>query len=142
MTYATTDDVVTELGRSTSSSEETAQWQAWLDRVERIITRRFVRAGLVLADQVTDGNPTADEVADVEVTAVVRMIRNPDGLTSVTRTIDDGTITTRREGADDVSGLVITDAEWASLLPNFEAQAWSTRPGFEPDDPTVDLSWT
>ena len=142
MTYATTSDVETELGRTATSATETAQWTAWLDRVERAIVRRFTRAGLVLADEIAAGTLTEDDVKDVEVTAVVRKITNPTGLTSVTRSLDDGTITTRREGVEDSTGLTVTDAEWASLLPYSEPSAFSTRPGFEPDMPTVDLSWT
>jgi hypothetical protein len=142
MTYATATDVETELGRPASSDEEFDQWEAWLARVERAIVRRFARAGLVLDDQVTDDDPTADDVKDVEVAAVIRKITNPLGLTSVTRTVDDGTVTTRREGMSDVPGLAVTAEEWESLLPSYDAQAWSTRPGFEPDTVDLDVSWT
>jgi hypothetical protein len=141
MTYADAADVAVELGRPAASAEETAQWNAWLARVERAIERRFTRAGLVLADQVTAGDPTEADVADVEVAAVIRKITNPLGLTSVTRTLDDGTVTTRREGGDDVDGLALTEAEWEALLPATSSAAFSTRPGFEPDTPTQDLSW-
>ena len=141
MTYATDSDVAVEIGRPAASAEETAQWNAWLARVERAIVRRFARAGLVLADQVTAGNPTADDVKDAEVAAVVRKITNPLGLTSVTRTIDDGTVTTRRDGVDEVDGLALTEAEWEALLPSTSAAAFSTRPGFEPDTATADSSW-
>jgi hypothetical protein len=141
MTYATAADVAVEIGRPAASADETAQWTAWLARVERAITRRFARAGLVLADQVTAGNPTADDVKDAEVAAVVRKITNPLGLTSVTRTLDDGTVTTRRDGAEDVDGLALTEAEWEALLPSTNAAAFSTRPGFDPDTSTTVSSW-
>lgn len=141
MTYATGSDVEVELGRPAASADETAQWSAWLARVERAIARRFARAGLVLADQVTAGNPTVEDVKDAEVAAVVRKITNPLGLTSVTRTLDDGTVTTRREGLDESDGLALTEAEWESLLPATSSAAFSTRPGFEPDTATTDSSW-
>ena len=147
-TYATTADIETELGRVASSFIEVSQWEAWLARVERTIVRRFARAGLVLADEITAGVVTAQDVADVEVAAVVRKVTNPAGLTSVTRTLDDGTLTTRREGAEGDDPLDVTDAEWAGLLPRFEHDAWSTRPGFDPDCATgtwttpTDYSWT
>lgn len=119
MTYATTTDVAIELGRPASSPEEEAQWVAWLARVERNIIRRFSQASLVLADQVALGGPTEDDVRDVEVAAVLRKISNPSNFTSVTRSIDDGALTTRREGPSvDGDPLAITDAEWAILLPN------------------------
>lgn len=118
MTYATADDVAIELGRPASSPVEEAQWVAWLERVERSIARRFTQAGLVLADQVALESPTADDVRDVEVAAVLRKIDNPKGFTSVTRSIDDGTLTTRREGPGvDGDPLAITADEWAILLP-------------------------
>lgn len=132
MTYADVNDIEVELGRTASSGPEQAQWTAWLERVERNIIRRFARAGLVLADQVSLGDPTADDVKDVEVAALIRKITNPNGLTSVTRNLDDGSLTTRREGVDD-TGLSLTDAEWDLLLPFGDAAAFSTRPGFEPD---------
>lgn len=144
MTYATTTDVEVELGRVASSATETAQWQAWLDRIERTIARAFTRAGLVLATEVAAGDPTAEDVADVEVAAVVRKITNPAGLTSVTRTLDDGTLTTRREGDDSGDPLLLTAAEWNALLPGGAGAgaAFSTRPGFEPDFADPDLLWT
>ena len=141
MSYATPADVETELGRPASSPAETAQWQAWLDRVERAIARRFTRAGLVLATQVTANDPTEQDVVDVEVAAVVRKVTNPLGLTSVTRTLDDGTVTTRRDGADESDALAITDREWDALLPASDDTAFSVRPSFEPDTPPADLSW-
>lgn len=141
MTYATDADVAVELGRPAASTAETDQWNAWIARVERAIARRFTRAGLVLADQVTAGDPAEDDVKDLEVAAVVRKITNPLGLTSVTRTLDDGTVTTRREGVEDGDGLALTEDEWEILLPATSAAAFSTRPGFEPDTDPADSSW-
>lgn len=145
MTYAVPADVETELGRAASSATETAQWTAWLARVERAIVRRFTRAGLVLADEITKGTVATDDIKDVEVAAVIRKVTNPTGLTSVTRSIDDGSITTSRP-ADPGDPLDVTDEEWASLLPVLDHDAWSTRPGFVPDCGTfpasTDWSWT
>lgn len=121
MTYATTADVAIELGRPASSLEESMQWEAWLARVERSIARRFTQASLVLADQVALDTPSADDVRDVEIAAVLRKIDNPKGFTSVTRSIDDGTLTTRREGPGvDGDPLALTNDEWAVLLPRDE----------------------
>lgn len=140
MSYALASDVEIELGRPASSAEETAQWEAWLDRVERAIERAFRRAGLVLADEVTAGDPTQQDVIDVEVAAVVRKIQNPQwGLTSVTRSIDDASVTTRSDGADLGDPLSLTESEWFSLLPGSSyTGAFSTRPGFESDASPVD----
>lgn len=141
MSYANTSDVELELGRPASSSAESAQWQAWLDRVERAIERGFRRSGLVLADQMALGDPTIDDIVDVEVAAVIRRIYAPaPGRTSTTRSVDDASITDRFEG--DTYGLDLTDDEWTSLLPGSDAQAFSTRPGFDPDTSIVDDVWS
>lgn len=131
MSYANPNDVSVDLGRPAASVTETAQWQSWIDRVERDIARGFRRAGLDLADSVLNGDPSAADVVDVVVGAVVRKIQNPRGLTSVTRSIDDASITERDEAG--AAGLYLTDEDWRSLLPFGRGGAFSTRPGFEPD---------
>lgn len=143
MSYALASDVETELGRVASSAEETAQWEAWLDRVERSIERMFRRAGLVLADEVVLGDPTVQDVVDVEVAAVLRKIQNPQwGLTSVTRSIDDASVTTRSDGSDIGDPLELTDAERNMLLSGGTfTDAFSTQPTFEADYPASVASW-
>lgn len=137
MTYGTIEQVAHELGRLPDSitPEESLQWNRWLERVERSIAARFARAGLVLADQVALSLPDAATVADVEVAAVARKVRNPEGLTSTTVSIDDGSITRRRDGVPNVGDdpLTLTDAEWAILLPASSSGAFSVRPYYEPD---------
>lgn len=141
MSYGTTTQVATELGRLPESvtATETVQWQQWLDRVERTISARFSRSGLVLSDQVAAGDPVAESVADVEIAAVVRKIENPAGDTSTTISIDDGSVTRRKEGAGTVVGLDLTDAEWALLLPSSATGAFSVRPYGAPD--SCPLEW-
>lgn len=117
MAFATASDVEIELGRSADSEIETGQWEAWLERVERSIRRRFTREGLNLDEQIQLGAPAIEDVIDVEVARVVDKANNPAGFTSMTRSIDDASITTRREGADSGDALTITDDEWLSLLP-------------------------
>lgn len=132
MTYADVSDIERELGRPPASAAQSDQWSAWLERVERTIVRRFTRVGLVLADQIVLNNPSEADVKDIEVAAVIRKIENPNGITSVTRTLDDGSLTTRREGAAD-AGLALLGSEWDLLLPFGDRSAFSTRPSFEPD---------
>lgn len=137
MTYGTIEQVAAELGRSTPDAEtpEAVQWQQWLERVERAITARFAACGLSLAQQVALGQPDAETVADVEVAAVARKVLNPEGLTSTTISIDDGSITRRRDGFKNLGEdpLTLTPAEWAVLLPASAVGAFSIRPHFEPD---------
>lgn len=133
MAYATASDVEIELGRSATSTAETAQWEAWLERVERAIRRRFTREGYDLDEQVALDAPTENDVIDVEVARVVDKANNPVGYTSTTRSVDDASITTRREGVESSNGLTITDAEWASLLPVAPSRpkAFSIMPGHD-----------
>ena len=134
MTYATPADVAVELrGSTTVSTEEQAQWQQWLDRVERDISRAFRRRGLYLNDQIAKGDPDADTVKDIEVAAVARKVENPSGDTSTTVSIDDGSVTRRKEGAGTVAGLDLTNDEWAKLFPAMTSGAFSIRPYHEPD---------
>lgn len=135
MTYGTVAEVATEMGRLPESvtAAESAQWQQWLDDVELAIVARFRRTGLDLAQQVSVGDPSVALVARVERAAVVRKIDNPSGDTSTTITVDDGSVTRRKEGAGTFMGLDLTDAEWALLLPATSTGAFSTRPGFVPD---------
>jgi hypothetical protein len=135
MSYADPSDVAVELGRPADSvtEAESAQWQVWLDRVERAIARGFRRAGLVLADQVALNDPAEDDVMDVEIAAVVRRIEwaQREGRTSTTRSVDDASVTDRWES--DSEGLVLTSDEWDALLPTTRSDAFSTRPSFAPD---------
>lgn len=124
MTYGTTAQVAHELGRLPDSvtTAESLQWNQWLNRVEDSIRARFIRAGLVLSDQVALGLPAEATVADVEAEAVARKVLNPSGESSKTRTItaDDGTVsnTSRYESTQvGVDPLLLTDEQWARLLP-------------------------
>lgn len=132
MSYATTDDVAAELGRPSAGAIETTQWQVWLDRVERRIRRQFVRAGLDLDTQIDLDDPNVADVVDVEAAAVVRKIQNPQwGETSTTKSIDDGSVTRRREGASaEGDPLELLDGEWSLLLPDAprRARAYSVLP--------------
>ena len=144
MTYATPTDVAQALRGSTSvTAEEDIQWQSWLDRVERSITAAFRRAGLSLSEQVADDAPTAEEVADVEVAAVIRKIQNPTwGRTSQTRSLDDGSVTYRNEGASaSTDPLALLASELGDLLPSTATTAFSIRPHYEPDRAPWPLDW-
>lgn len=133
MVYATSTDVAVQLGRSATSAAEGDQWDAWLATVERAIGRHFSRAGFDLDTQVALNEPSAEEVADVMIAAVIRKIQNPNwGETSYTKSLDDGSVTRRREGADG-DPLSLLDGELSSLLPVRQSGAYSTRPGFQPD---------
>lgn len=132
MTYAILTDVSTRLGRPISDQGEMAQVNAWLDDVEALIEARFKRSGLVLADQIGLDDPSLATVVRVESDVVIRRIYQPQpGRTSVTRSVDDASVTDRWEGQTADAGLTVN--EWADLLPSVSSGAFSTRPRFEPD---------
>lgn len=120
-TYGTPEMVAVELGRPASSVTEVERlrWARWLDRVERRIEIRFAALGLDLAEIIADPSQllTANAVAAVEVAVVARKAINPEGLTSTTVSIDDGSVTRRREGVDVDASLDLNETEWAELLP-------------------------
>jgi hypothetical protein len=135
MTYATVQDVADRLGRAIDDPLEVAQVQAWLDDIEDQIVSRFLRGGLVLADQIALDAPTLATVIRVECAVAIRRIQNPvSGLESLTRSVDDASITERYRGPSSTWDLI--DAEWGDLLPienNINSGAFSIQPGFESD---------
>lgn len=89
------------------TTEETALVDRRLEQVERKILRRIPD----LDDQITAGTIDRDDVVDIEAEAVLRVIRNPEGLYSE----QDGSYGYQpsREAAD--NSLRITAEEWERL---------------------------
>ena len=75
MAHATADDVQTVLGRALTT-EETAMVERRLEQVERMIVRRIPD----LADRIAAGDIDQADVVDIEAEAVLRVVRNPEGL--------------------------------------------------------------
>ncbi|MBO0884645.1 MAG: hypothetical protein J2P17_30795 [Mycobacterium sp.] len=106
MAYATLTDAQTRLGRSLSA-EENALVTARLEDIERIITARIPD----LAQKITTGALDVELVKYVEVEAVLRVLRNPDGLLQET----DGNYS-YQVSQDAASGrLEILASEWELL---------------------------
>lgn len=106
MAYAKAVDVQTIYGKSLTT-EETTLVERRLEQVERKILRRIPD----LDDQITAGTIDQDDVVDIEAEAVLRVIRNPEGLFSE----QDGSYGYQlsREAAD--NSLRITAEEWERL---------------------------
>src|SRR3954454_18381759 len=106
MTYAKVADVQAIYGKSLST-EETALVERRLAQVDRKILRRIPD----LDDQITAGTIDQADVVDIEAEAVLRVIRNPDGLFSE----QDGSYGYQlsREAAD--NSLRIPAEEWERL---------------------------
>lgn len=132
MTYATVSDVAAELGRPTPTDTDTlAQWGRWLARAESAILARIPD----LTDRIVAGTVDITTVADVEASAVARVVRNPEGLRQVSKTIDDGTVSKTRDTVLSDGQLRITSEEWARLIP--PSTIFSIRGSHEPDVPTI-----
>ena len=109
--YATVDDVAAELGESIeATTPRYKQVQRWLDRVERQI-----RARIPELDEWSTDTVYAATVNDVEVSAVERKARNPDGMRSMMTQIDDGNFQQTVDASRSTGEIVILDSEWAML---------------------------
>ncbi|WP_206032074.1 Gp19/Gp15/Gp42 family protein [Rhodococcus sp. A14] len=107
------------------TTEETALVERRLEQVERMIIRRIPD----LADQITSGSIDQADVVDIEAEAVLRVVRNPDGLLSET----DGAYGYQLNRETASGRLQILPEEWQtlgirpskvfSLVPNLAAPA-------------------
>jgi hypothetical protein len=73
--YASLSDVVARLGRELSD-EESVLVGTRLEDVERMIVRRIPD----LEEKVSAGSVVEEDLIQVEAEAVLRLVRNPDGL--------------------------------------------------------------
>lgn len=105
-TYATAADVAALLARELDAAEA-AMVDRRLDQVERIILRRIPD----LAGQTEAGQIDADDVRDVMAEAVLRVVRNPDGIYSES----DGSYTYTKSAAAADNSLRLTAEEWQTL---------------------------
>jgi hypothetical protein len=117
MEFANVSDVADELGRAITDPAEMRQVNRWIATVERIVKGRIPD----LDTQAAAGLIDPETVKDVQVAAVARRARNPEGLRNRTRTvsIDDYSRTEQATIDSAVSSgeLYLTDAEWERLAP-------------------------
>ena len=116
----TYQDVAVALGRPITDSNEQAQVNWWISSAELQIKSRL--GDLTLLDQAV--------LKFVTVEAVAAKAQNPEGASS--ETVDDYTYRLPAESRR----VTILDEWWRMLNPTTSADAYSVRPGFEPD--TVD----
>ena len=122
----TPSDVAVELGRTAPLDTATRdQWQNWIDRAGRLITRRATKLGVDPAEL------DPETVDDVVLLAVVAHARNPEGVESYDLSIDDAREMRRFTRAS--GEVTITDEWWGWLFPA-ASEAFSTRTAGEPDD--------
>lgn len=125
-------DVETSLGRSLSGAEQ-AQATQWIADAYMLIQNHFKTDYIVLDPSLVDY---------VVRESVAGRLRNgaPDGMSSITVAVDDANVTRRYENGDGTVTDWLLDG-WLDLLaPDRDSQAFSTRPGFEPDCRPLDWS--
>lgn len=118
MPYATPTQVAVLIPKAELSAAEQAMIGERIAQVERKILRRIPD----LADRITSGAITVDDVRDVVVASVLRVVRNPDGYIQES----DGTYTYMLSSEMVQTELTITDEEWEALgeLPGADGIGW------------------
>jgi hypothetical protein len=123
MAYATTGDVEARLGRTLTASEQ-GQVTAWLEDLEALVVSRLPG----FAESVTAGVTSESVVRAVFASAVIRVLRNPEGLRQHTESIDDYSITKTIDASASAGLLYLTDDEWNLLSPGASGEAFTIRP--------------
>ena len=112
MAHATLQNVIDSLGRPIVGAEAT-QVGGWLDKIERIISRRLGALGALISDELL----SVELLVDVETEAVIRKVKNPDG--KVSEGVDDYTYRLNENARK--GDLFLTDEEWALISPYLPA---------------------
>lgn len=112
MAHAILQDVTDSLGRPIVGAEAT-QVLGWLDKIERIISRKLGDLDVLISD----GRLSAELLVDVETEAVIRKVKNPDG--KVSEGIDDYNYRLNENARK--GDLFLTDEEWALISPDLPA---------------------
>lgn len=137
--YATADDVAA-IWRPLTTAEEGVV-TARLAQASRIVTREVQRVtgvsvdGLILA-----GELTADDVKDVVVDMVYRLVSIPGFVRQESVTVDDGSRSFTYDASVSKGGLFLSDDELSLLTGGSSGAAFTVIPG---DDPVgeVPLWW-
>ena len=137
MTHALPQDVANELGIPSIPAAQVLQVTGWLSRVEAMIKVRIPD----LDARVTAGTIDVALVVGIEAGAVGRKADNRKGLRSVTRSVDDGSMTEVRDSAFSDGVLRITDDEWDLLIPAQQSDAASVRYAYTPDHRSYNAHW-
>ena len=112
MAHAILQDVTDSLGRPIVGAEAT-QVLGWLDKIERIISRKLGDLNALISD----GRLSVELLVDVETEAVIRKVKNPDG--KVSEGIDDYNYRLNENARK--GDLFLTDEEWALISPDLPA---------------------
>lgn len=123
MPFADTQDVELRLGRTLTTSEA-GQITAWLEDLEAQVLTRVPD----LTERVASGAVSDAVVRAVFCSAVIRVLRNPEGLRQHTESIDDYSVTKTIDSSASAGSLYLTDDEWNLLAPGSSGDAFTIRP--------------
>lgn len=130
MAFVLVSDVEARLGRTLNASES-AQAEAWIDDLEALVLSRVPD----LEERITNGSVSIGVVRSVFCTAIIRVLRNPEGLRQHTESIDDYSVTKTIDSSGSAGLLFLTDDEWSLLIPGTTGDAFSIRLHAAPDLP-------
>jgi hypothetical protein len=136
--YATVADVAVELGETiTPGTPKAAQVQRWLNRVERQIRGTVTQ----LDSWCTDDVLYKAIVNDVEVAAVERKARNPDGMRSIMTQVDDANVQQTIDTSRSTGEITILPSEWSQLLKSNTTNMMSIMAEPQPDSFPLPRYW-
>lgn len=130
MAFVLVSDVEARLGRSLNALES-AQVEAWIEDLEALVLSRVPD----LDERINNGSVSIGVVRSVFCTAIIRVLRNPEGLRQHTESIDDYSVTKTIDSSGSAGLLFLTDDEWSLLIPGTTGDAFSIRPYAAPDLP-------
>jgi hypothetical protein len=122
------EDIAVELGRSApeEGTPEFEQWAQWIEDTLLLIQARFKDRFAQIDEGILDY---------VVRQAVASRARRPDSASSMTVTVDDGTVTRRYENGDQAGSAYILDEWWDLLQPGEDgrvAGAFTIKPAPQP----------
>lgn len=130
MAFVLVRDVEARLGRGLNELE-TAQVEAWIEDLEALVLSRVPD----LDERIENGSVSIGVVRSVFCTAIIRVLRNPEGLRQHTESIDDYSVTKTIDSSGSAGLLFLTDDEWTLLIPGTTGDAFSIRLHAAPDLP-------
>lgn len=128
MAFVLVTDVEARVGRSLTATERT-QVGAWIEDLSALVLARVPD----LDERISPGEISAAVVKSVFCNAIIRVLRNPEGLRQHTESIDDYSVTKTIDSSGSAGLLFLTDDEWALILPGVSGDAFTIRSYGAPD---------
>lgn len=120
MAFVEVSDVEARLGRTLTASE-TIQVTAWIEDLGALVLVRIPD----LQERIDADTVSAAVVRSIFCSAIIRVLRNPEGLRQHTESIDDYSVTKTIDSSSSSGLLFLTDDEWGLLIPGGTGEAFS-----------------